>query len=134
MQSVSIQPIKKLADEIYKFAKKNSINKVLAKFDVEKRYISFQKLIAEKKSPDSYKGIGFTQGSMTELSLDSDLTSYSFRKVEENLPAGIKTLDEARGYIIADYQDHLEMLWVEELKSKYPVKVNETVFNSLVKN
>lgn len=125
---------KKLADEIYKFAKKNSINKVLAKFDVEKRYISFQKLIAEKKSPDSYKGIGFTKGSMTELSLDSDLTSYSFRKVEENLPAGIKTLDEARGYIIADYQDHLEMLWVEELKSKYPVKVNETVFNSLVKN
>ncbi|MBK6544674.1 MAG: peptidylprolyl isomerase [Saprospiraceae bacterium] len=124
---------KKLADEIYKFAKKNAIDKVITKYDPDKKYISYQKFIAEKKSPDSYKGINFLKGSITDLTLDSGLTSYSFRKVESNLPAGIKSLDEARGYIIADYQDYLELVWVDELKAKYPIKINEDVFHKLIK-
>ncbi|HEX5625150.1 MAG TPA: peptidylprolyl isomerase [Saprospiraceae bacterium] len=125
---------KKLVDEIYKFAKKNTIDQVLAKFDPKKNFISYQRSMAEKKSPETYKGIGFAKGSMTPVTLDAGLTSYTFRKVENNLPAANKTLDEARGYIIADYQDHLEMLWVEELKNKYSVKVNEDVFSGLVRN
>lgn len=44
-----------------------------------------------------------------------------------------KTLDEARGYVIAEYQDYLEQSWNEKLREKYPVKVNEDVFNSMVK-
>lgn len=44
-----------------------------------------------------------------------------------------KTLDEARGYVVADYQDYLEKKWNKELRDKYPVKVNEKVFSSLVK-
>lgn len=44
-----------------------------------------------------------------------------------------KTLDEARGYAIAEYQDYLEQSWNEQLRKKYPLKVNEDVFNSMVK-
>lgn len=124
---------KKLVDEIYKFAKKNPIDKVIAKYDPDKKFISYQKNTAEKKSPDSYKGIAFAKGAITDLNLDSGLTSYSFRKVEEILPPSFKSIDEARGYIIADYQDYLEMMWVDELKAKYPVKLNDDVFGSLVK-
>ncbi len=124
---------KKLVDEIYKFAKKNTIDKVMEKFDPDKKYISYQKNTAEKKSPDSYKGISFSKGAITDLSLDSGLTSYTFRKVEEILPVSFKSIDEARGYIIADYQDYLEVMWVEELKTKYPVQLNENVFASLIK-
>jgi len=124
---------KKFVDEIYKFAKKNSIDKVIAKYDPEKNFISYQKNTVEKKSPEAYKGLDFSKGAITELSLDSGLTSYTFRKVEEVLPAAYKSIDEARGYIIADYQDHLEMVWVEDLKNKYPIKINDDVFASLVK-
>lgn len=60
--------------------------------------------------------------------------SYTVVKVEEvyNSPA-VKTLDEARGYVVAEYQDYLEKNWHEQLRKKYPVKVNEDVFKSMVK-
>jgi peptidyl-prolyl cis-trans isomerase SurA len=42
-------------------------------------------------------------------------------------------MDEARGYIIADFQDQLEKDWVASLQAKYPVVVNEDVLMSLVR-
>jgi peptidyl-prolyl cis-trans isomerase SurA len=56
-----------------------------------------------------------------------------FFKVEKLMEPGFKSLDEARGYVIADYQDYLEAQWVEGLREEYPVKVNQTVFDSLIK-
>ena len=44
-----------------------------------------------------------------------------------------KTLDEARGYVVADYQNFLEEQWNKKMRAEYPVKVNESVFNSMVK-
>jgi peptidyl-prolyl cis-trans isomerase SurA len=44
-----------------------------------------------------------------------------------------RTLDEARGFAIADYQDYLEKKWNDELKAKYPVKVEEKAMKSIVK-
>ena len=44
-----------------------------------------------------------------------------------------RSFDEARGLVINDYQNILEDKWIEELKKKYPVKVNEAVFTSLLK-
>lgn len=44
-----------------------------------------------------------------------------------------KTLDEARGYVVAEYQDFLEKKWNDYMRSKYPYKVDEGVFKSMVK-
>ena len=44
-----------------------------------------------------------------------------------------RTFTEARGLVINDYQNVLEERWVDELRKKYPVKVNENVFQSLLK-
>ena len=44
-----------------------------------------------------------------------------------------KELNEARGYIIADYQDKLEKDWISMLQDRYSVEVNEEVFKSLIK-
>jgi len=46
---------------------------------------------------------------------------------------GQKTLEEARGYVVAEYQDYLEKQWNEKMRSQYPVKVNDAVFKSMVK-
>ena len=47
-------------------------------------------------------------------------------------PARPKELDEARGYVIADYQDQLEREWVERLRQEHSLKVNEKVLNQLI--
>jgi peptidyl-prolyl cis-trans isomerase SurA len=44
-----------------------------------------------------------------------------------------KTLDEARGVIISDYQTYLEKEWLENLHKEFPVKVNEVELKKLVK-
>jgi peptidyl-prolyl cis-trans isomerase SurA len=45
-----------------------------------------------------------------------------------------KNFHDARGLIINDYQNILEEKWIEQLKKKYPVKINEKVVNSLLHN
>ncbi len=44
-----------------------------------------------------------------------------------------KSLDEAKGYVISDYQEYLEDRWVEELRAKYPVVVHQQVFQSMIR-
>src|SRR5690606_22814023 len=45
-------------------------------------------------------------------------------RIEEILPPAYKSLSEARGIATSDYQTYLEQQWIEDLKKKYPVKVN----------
>ena len=44
-----------------------------------------------------------------------------------------KPFEEVRAVVISQYQDKLEKEWVEELHRKYPVKLNEEVFRSILK-
>jgi len=46
---------------------------------------------------------------------------------------GQKTLEEARGYAVAEYQDYLEKQWNEKMRKEYPMKLNDKVFASMVK-
>ena len=40
---------------------------------------------------------------------------------------------DERGRVTTDYQDYLEALWIQELRKKYEVKVNQDVFEELKK-
>jgi peptidyl-prolyl cis-trans isomerase SurA len=58
--------------------------------------------------------------------------SYSFAVVLKLLPTGEqRSFDDARGFIINDYQLFLEEKWINQLKKKYPVKINLPVWNKL---
>lgn len=67
----------------------------------------------------------------TELPADKGRISYiEVLAVEE--PRN-KTLDEARGAVITDYQNELEKQWIASLKKKYPVTINEVEVKKLIK-
>lgn len=46
--------------------------------------------------------------------------------VNKVLPSALKELNEIRGLVISDYQNYLEKEWVQSLKNKYSVQVNES--------
>ncbi|WP_333818899.1 peptidylprolyl isomerase [Ohtaekwangia sp.] len=50
---------------------------------------------------------------------------YYLAWLKDILPPGNMSFEEARPAVISDYQNYLEKNWVEQLKKKYPVKVNE---------
>ncbi|MEJ8800919.1 peptidylprolyl isomerase [Pontibacter sp. H249] len=53
--------------------------------------------------------------------------------IEEVLEPAYKQLNETRGLVISDYQNYLEQQWVNQLREKYPVNVNETELEKLVR-
>ena len=58
---------------------------------------------------------------------------FVFLDVHSILRPARKTFDEARGQVIAGYQDELERKWVEQLKRQYPVTVDEKVWADIKK-
>ncbi|MFP5438232.1 MAG: peptidylprolyl isomerase [Bacteroidia bacterium] len=58
---------------------------------------------------------------------------YYVVKTNKVLPAGSKTLDEAKGRVINDYQQYLETTWVDQLKKEFTIKVNNDTFEKVKK-
>lgn len=54
---------------------------------------------------------------------------YYYIVVEEILPPETKKLNEIRGQVISDYQNHLEKEWVSVLREKHEVQINDEVLN-----
>jgi peptidyl-prolyl cis-trans isomerase SurA len=76
----------------------------------------------------------FEEGLISEPLINSADNTASFVKVLKIFPGNEqRSFEEARGLVINDYQNFLEEKWVEQLKIKYPVKVNEKVFSTLLK-
>jgi len=81
--------------------------------------------------PADYK---FQPGTFTPFIKNQTDTSVSFVYVLNHYPErSVRNFEEARGYVINDYQGYLEEQWISELKKKYPIKVNEAVFKSMIK-
>ena len=60
--------------------------------------------------------------------------SVSFAYILKTYPANMpRNYSEAKGLVISDYQVELEKTWVAELKKKYPVKIDEKVFQQIAK-
>ena len=56
---------------------------------------------------------------------------YYIVVVNDVLKAGPKKLSEARGAVIQDYQSKLEKDWLEKLRSKHVITVQNEVLYSL---
>jgi peptidyl-prolyl cis-trans isomerase SurA len=110
-----------------KLAAKKSLSTVQANAKKKKIPVMVTRRIYQKdeKLPE---GLLWAAGSLADLPDGKGVV-----RVERIIPPQPKSLEEARGYIIADYQDQLEKEWVASLQAKYPYKVDEAVLKSLVK-
>ncbi len=71
-------------------------------------------------------------GEVNEIAstVDQSTTIVFIRELRDPEP---KTLKEARGLVTSDYQVELEQQWVQSLKQRYPVKINEKVLDKVRK-
>ena len=72
-------------------------------------------------------------GLSDELKTNVDKGSV-FVRIHKVLAPEPKALDEARGIITSDYQTELEKQWVNRLREKYPVTVNQKIFDKVKSN
>jgi peptidyl-prolyl cis-trans isomerase SurA len=123
---------KKQVDKIVKSIKKKGIKKTKSKFNKKSEVVSSLTEVLER-THNQLKGMEFENGA-SDLSLDEKLGRYVYKRVLNILPATVKPLKDVRGYIVADYQDHLEREWIKSLKKEYEVTQNNEVVKSLTKN
>ena len=73
----------------------------------------------------------------TRRGLSPDVATGGFEKgfvyIQNFFPAGPRPFDEVRGALIGMYQDYLEQTWLEELRRRYTVYINQVEFENLIK-
>lgn len=134
--SVSLYTVKtddpKEVQKIRELAAKKDASDVLKKANKKEEMVSVLERQYEKGKNKDLADI-WKEGGMTAPKTDAGTKTATFMKIEKIAPPTPKTLNEARGYAVADYQDWLEKQWIEDLRKAYPVKVDNAVLNSLVK-
>ncbi len=114
------------------YAKRHDVAEVLKRFNTpEKTIVTAEENILEQNRLPG-KSV-WEVGAVSEAKENERAKSITFFKIKEILPVADKTLNEARGYVVADYQDELERRWVDQLRADHKVKVNKKVFESLIK-
>lgn len=73
--------------------------------------------------------IEWQEGLSKNINIGNDVV---FVMVYEVLQPEPKDISEVRGLVTAEYQNYLEKKWIEELREKYPVKVNRDVFLKII--
>jgi peptidyl-prolyl cis-trans isomerase SurA len=121
----------KILAKFQKLARKKSPQAIVKKMNKVREIVTFETGTYEKGKNQMVDATLWKGGMLGSEWKEGDTRKYV--KIEEVLPESIKPLTDARGYVIADYQDYLEKNWLKDLKSSYPLKVNEAIFKKLIK-
>jgi len=122
------------ANAIRDYAVAHTAEEVKAKFNTADQIIvNVEEKKLEKGRHPQVNKLRWEANSVTAIAVNDNTNTISFNKIISLLPPSNKTLQEARGYVIADFQDHLEREWIKELRKKYKVKIDEAVYKSLIK-
>jgi peptidyl-prolyl cis-trans isomerase SurA len=127
-----LDSVKAQLADMRKFAAKKSPQDVLKKFNKKKEVITFSEETYEKGKNKAIEALAWKEGEMTADVQNPD-KSWSFMKIEKVMPKMQKTLKEARGYVVADYQEFLEKQWMDDLAKAYKVDINQSVLKSIIK-
>ncbi len=124
---------KKICDEAYKLSTKKQVDEIKAKLnkDGAKARVS---AIEGKYEKGQYEVVDKTEWKVgpTPVAKLND-SSYQFVLVKQIVKPEPKSLKEAKGYIVSDYQEYLEKTWLADLRNKYPIVVDDSVLKSLIK-
>ena len=90
--------------------------------------IKIERLMLSKGDNQFIDSIAWKTGLTRSLTINNQIV---FAYVWNILKPEVKKLEEIRGLITADYQNYLEEKWIEELKNKYKVVINNKLLNKI---
>jgi peptidyl-prolyl cis-trans isomerase SurA len=122
----------KLAEKVLNFTKKNNAEKVLKKFNSKEQIVNYVEETLEK-SNSRFKDLTWEINKPQALKKNEENGAYTFSTITKIFPVRNKTLKEARGYVVADYQEYLEKEWISELSRNYKIDVKSDILNKLIK-
>ncbi len=119
-----------ICKKVYKWVKKKKADTTISRMAHEIHPLSLviKKGKYEKDAHPILSHVKWKKG-RRKAELDGKHYVVVIRKVLRSKP---KELSEVRGPITSSYQNMLEKEWIEELKKKYPVTINQEVFNSFL--
>ena len=116
---------------VYKHAKNHSPEETSEKYNQKLTSVEIE--ISEATEGDKNSGlVNFAQNMLGEIIYNDD-GSVIFNKILNILPKQYRSLEESKGYVIADYQQFLEEKWIRTLKKEYNVEYKNDILNALVK-
>ena len=89
--------------------------------------------VMKETSPVITKEISNSKSTVSVQKPKKTDNTYTIKQYYQYSPEKTKDFEECRGYVIADYQEKLEKEWIDNLKVKYPVKINQDILNKLIK-
>ena len=127
VQRAAVEPV------LRKRARKGGPEKVLARLNADSTVVTHEYRTVERGRDPGMDALTWKKGTEVPAVVDERRGTVRVGVVREVLPKGPKALTEARGYVIADYQDELERRWVEALAEEFSVVVNGDVLEGMVK-
>lgn len=119
----------KIAQKARKLTIRKSPEEIVEKLR-RKAEVTFQRKKYTRQDLEA-RGLHWAEGWYSDIETEGAESTFAY--IADIIPATPRKLSEARGYVIADYQDQLEKEWVSNLRRKYRVEVNEEVFKSLIR-
>ncbi|HTA83625.1 MAG TPA: peptidylprolyl isomerase [Bacteroidia bacterium] len=120
----------KVAKEVKKLIKEGKTDKeILAAVNAkDANSASVQGNMYEKKD-NAMVDANWKQGISENQTVNGKIVFVDVRKI---VPPTPKSLDDVRGMVTTDYQNYLMSQWLTELRSKYPVTVNQQVLGQVM--
>ena len=121
----------KLIEKAHKLAEKGDVKKVLDKLNKKDAVIvTTEEALVEKGKNPAIDALKWEKGARSADTKTG--TTTSFTQILEVVAPTNKSLKDARGYVVADYQDYLEKKWLEDLRKAYPIKIEDNALNSMI--
>jgi peptidyl-prolyl cis-trans isomerase SurA len=133
--SVARSTQEKHIKKVRKYWKKNHSNQKIDEIlNKEQQNVIFSNGEFKLGDPTLPKGLAFNTGLSEVIEENSNFYLANLTALK---PATTKTFEEAKGQLVADYQTALELKWINELRSKFKVAINQDVLakvNALIYN
>jgi peptidyl-prolyl cis-trans isomerase SurA len=133
--SVARSSDKTYIKKVRKYWAKNQSNKMIDEaLNKEQQNVVFSNGELELGHPALPKSFPFKTGVSEVIEENSNFYVINITALK---PTALKTFEEAKGQLLADYQITLESDWINELRAKFKVDINQDVLakvNALISN